>query len=237
MRLFALVDLSLLNTQKPIYNQFRLGIHKEETIQFIKIHMSIVSIQSLHFSTNLISFVILSGYSFWGKEKAFILILGFFDSLLTDLCIGFHSPHGWELMIGYIYKDFGLLIMSKFIWSSFYLSRKRLLAPSVSLMIYIKTWHPFQVHLQFLPSRIRKIHERQLALLLCANCHLASKPVAIEVHKRHPKVGGFGQGDAEIDFKIHYVSQGLFVLLRICGFGTKSFWFLKRNSLKAIIRK
>ena len=100
--------------------QFRLGIHKE-TIQFIKIHNEYNIHTILHFSTNLISFVILSGYSFWGKEKLFILnswvqeflynlsdtIKAFSILLLTDLCIGFHSPHGWELMIGYIYKDFG----------------------------------------------------------------------------------------------------------------------------------
>nr|YP_001123211.1 envelope membrane protein [Arabis hirsuta]YP_009477987.1 heme-binding protein [Arabis flagellosa]YP_010026485.1 heme-binding protein [Arabis paniculata]YP_010545716.1 envelope membrane protein [Arabis stelleri]A4QK30.1 RecName: Full=Potassium/proton antiporter CemA; AltName: Full=Chloroplast envelope membrane protein A; Short=CemA [Arabis hirsuta]ARI46746.1 envelope membrane protein [Arabis stelleri subsp. japonica]UYG48519.1 envelope membrane protein [Arabis takesimana]BBC42850.1 heme-bi len=100
--------------------QFRLGIHKE-TIQFIKIHNEYHIHTILHFSTNLISFVILSGYSFWGKEKLFILnswvqeflynlsdtIKAFSILLLTDLCIGFHSPHGWELMIGYIYKDFG----------------------------------------------------------------------------------------------------------------------------------
>ncbi|CAH2052136.1 unnamed protein product, partial [Thlaspi arvense] len=52
--------------------QFRLGIHKE-TIQFIKIHNEYRIHTILHFSTNLISFVILSGYSFWGKEKLFIL--------------------------------------------------------------------------------------------------------------------------------------------------------------------
>lgn len=100
--------------------KFRLGIHKE-TIQFIKIHNEDRIHTILHFSTNLISFVILSGYSFWGKEKLFILnswvqeflynlsdtIKAFSILLLTDLCIGFHSPHGWELMIGYIYKDFG----------------------------------------------------------------------------------------------------------------------------------
>nr|YP_010041981.1 CemA [Cleome pallida]QPB46029.1 CemA [Cleome pallida] len=100
--------------------KFRLGIHKE-TIQFIKIHNEYRIHTILHFSTNLISFVILSGYSFLGKEKLFLLnswvqeflynlsdtIKAFSILLLTDLCIGFHSPHGWELMIGYIYKDFG----------------------------------------------------------------------------------------------------------------------------------
>nr|AMC30844.1 envelope membrane protein [Cleomella serrulata] len=100
--------------------KFHLGIHKE-TIQFIKIHNEYCIHTILHFSTNLISFVILSGYCFLGKEKLLILnswvqellynlsdtIKAFSILLLTDLCIGFHSPHGWELMIGYIYKDFG----------------------------------------------------------------------------------------------------------------------------------
>ncbi|CAF2380031.1 unnamed protein product [Brassica napus] len=48
--------------------QFRLGIHKE-TIQFIKIHNEYRIHTILHFSTNLISFVILSGYSFWGGNR------------------------------------------------------------------------------------------------------------------------------------------------------------------------
>nr|YP_010180376.1 CemA [Cadaba farinosa]QVD39795.1 CemA [Cadaba farinosa] len=105
---------------EPDLQKFRLGIHKE-TIQFIKIHNEYRIHTILHFSTNLISFLILSCYSFWGKEKLFILnswvqeflynlsdtIKAFSILLLTDLCIGFHSPHGWELMIGYIYKDFG----------------------------------------------------------------------------------------------------------------------------------
>ena len=29
--------------------------------------------------------------------------------LLTDLCIGFYSPHGWELMISFVYKNFGIV--------------------------------------------------------------------------------------------------------------------------------
>ncbi|KAL2904188.1 Chloroplast envelope membrane protein [Bienertia sinuspersici] len=40
-------------------------------------------------------------YNLSDTIKAFSILL------LTDLCIGFHSPHGWELMIGFIYKDFG----------------------------------------------------------------------------------------------------------------------------------
>nr|YP_009443958.1 chloroplast envelope membrane protein [Forsythia suspensa]YP_009462003.1 chloroplast envelope membrane protein [Forsythia x intermedia]YP_009733441.1 chloroplast envelope membrane protein [Forsythia mira]YP_009945285.1 chloroplast envelope membrane protein [Forsythia saxatilis]ABG74743.1 potential heme-binding protein [Forsythia europaea]AVP25912.1 chloroplast envelope membrane protein [Forsythia koreana]AVP26351.1 chloroplast envelope membrane protein [Forsythia viridissima]ATU07178.1 ch len=97
-----------------------IGIHKE-TIQLIKIHNEDRIHTILHFSTNIICFVILSGYSIFGNEELVILnswaqeflynlsdtVKAFSILLLTDLCIGFHSPHGWELMIGSVYKDFG----------------------------------------------------------------------------------------------------------------------------------
>nr|YP_010273618.1 chloroplast envelope membrane protein [Dichondra micrantha]UKO32026.1 chloroplast envelope membrane protein [Dichondra micrantha]BDR61578.1 putative heme-binding protein [Dichondra micrantha] len=100
--------------------EFRIGIHKE-TIQLIKIQNEAHIHTIFHFSTNLICFVILSGYSIWGNENLVILnswsreflynlsdtVKVFSILLLTDLCIGFHSPHGWELMIGFIYQDFG----------------------------------------------------------------------------------------------------------------------------------
>nr|YP_009973010.1 chloroplast envelope protein [Acer stachyophyllum]QNH84639.1 chloroplast envelope protein [Acer stachyophyllum]QRF98395.1 chloroplast envelope protein [Acer stachyophyllum subsp. stachyophyllum] len=100
--------------------KFRMGLHKE-TIQLIKIHDEDHIHTILHFSTNLICFVILSAYSILGNEELVFLnswvqeflynlsdtIKAFSILLVTDLCIGFHSPHGWELMIGYVYKDFG----------------------------------------------------------------------------------------------------------------------------------
>nr|YP_010872497.1 envelope membrane carbon uptake protein [Lindenbergia indica]URQ18987.1 envelope membrane carbon uptake protein [Lindenbergia indica] len=99
-----------------------IGIHKE-TIQLIKIHNEDRIHTILHFSTNLICFVILSGYSILGNKELVILnswaqellynlsdtVKAFLILLLTDLCIGFHSPHGWELMIGSVYKDFGFV--------------------------------------------------------------------------------------------------------------------------------
>nr|YP_010714004.1 chloroplast envelope membrane protein [Astragalus melilotoides]YP_010964088.1 chloroplast envelope membrane protein [Astragalus muliensis]UTV01664.1 chloroplast envelope membrane protein [Astragalus melilotoides]WDD39566.1 chloroplast envelope membrane protein [Astragalus melilotoides]WEG24646.1 chloroplast envelope membrane protein [Astragalus melilotoides]WFG52067.1 envelope membrane protein [Astragalus melilotoides]WNM88666.1 chloroplast envelope membrane protein [Astragalus muliensis] len=98
----------------------RIGIYKE-TIQLIKTHNQDCIHMILHFSTNLIYFLILSGYSILGNQQLIILnswvqefiynlsdtIKAFSILLLTDLCIGFHSTHGWELMIGSIYKDFG----------------------------------------------------------------------------------------------------------------------------------
>nr|DAC84474.1 TPA_asm: chloroplast envelope membrane protein [Nicotiana knightiana]DAC84560.1 TPA_asm: chloroplast envelope membrane protein [Nicotiana rustica]DAC84821.1 TPA_asm: chloroplast envelope membrane protein [Nicotiana paniculata] len=102
--------------------EFGIGMHKE-TIQLIKIQNENRIHTILHFSTNIICFIILSGYSILGNEKLVILnswaqeflynlsdtVKAFSILLLTDLCIGFHSPHGWELMIGSIYKDFGFV--------------------------------------------------------------------------------------------------------------------------------
>nr|YP_009240611.1 chloroplast envelope membrane protein [Trompettia cardenasiana]YP_010900867.1 envelope membrane protein [Brugmansia arborea]AMP19588.1 chloroplast envelope membrane protein [Trompettia cardenasiana]WIL06046.1 envelope membrane protein [Brugmansia arborea] len=102
--------------------EFGIGIHKE-TIQLIKIQNENRIHTILHFSTNIICFIILSGYSILGNEKLVILnswaqeflynlsdtVKAFSILLLTDLCIGFHSPHGWELLIGSIYKDFGFV--------------------------------------------------------------------------------------------------------------------------------
>ncbi|CAN4125444.1 unnamed protein product [Withania somnifera] len=102
--------------------EFGIGIHKE-TIQLIKIQNENRIHMILHFSTNIICFIILSGYSILGNEKLVILnswaqeflynlsdtVKAFSILLLTDLCIGFHSPHGWELIISSIYKDFGFV--------------------------------------------------------------------------------------------------------------------------------
>nr|YP_009478123.1 envelope membrane protein [Berchemia berchemiifolia]YP_009676095.1 chloroplast envelope membrane protein [Berchemiella wilsonii]ART88681.1 envelope membrane protein [Berchemiella wilsonii var. wilsonii]AVP32490.1 envelope membrane protein [Berchemia berchemiifolia]QDE13015.1 chloroplast envelope membrane protein [Berchemiella wilsonii] len=124
-KFIELEELSLLDEIIKEYPETHLqnlhrGIYKE-TIQLIKMHNEDCIHTILHFSTNIISFVILSGCSILGNEELVILnswvqeflynlsdtIKAFSILLLTDLCIGFHSPHGWELMIGYVYKDFG----------------------------------------------------------------------------------------------------------------------------------
>nr|AKZ21804.1 envelope membrane protein [Impatiens capensis] len=104
------------------FQKFHIGIHKE-TIQLMKIYNEDHMHTILHFSTNIICFVFLSGYSILGNQELAILnswaqefiynlsdtIKAFSILLFTDLCIGFHSPHGWELMIGSVYKDFGFV--------------------------------------------------------------------------------------------------------------------------------
>ncbi|KAL4180061.1 hypothetical protein AMTRI_Chr13g90280 [Amborella trichopoda] len=84
-----------------------IGIHKE-TIELVKMYnQDYIHIIS-HFSTNIMSFAILSAYSIMGNEELVTLnswvheffynlsdtIKAFSILLLTDSCIGFHSPHG-----------------------------------------------------------------------------------------------------------------------------------------------
>nr|URS72688.1 chloroplast envelope membrane protein [Salsola affinis] len=126
-KFIELKELHLLDELIKEYPEIHLpklciGIHNE-TIQLMKMHNEDCIHMVLHFSTNLICFLILSGYSILGNKELILLnswvqeflynlsdtIKAFSILLLTDLCIGFHSPHGWELMIGSIYKDFGFV--------------------------------------------------------------------------------------------------------------------------------
>nr|YP_010017362.1 envelope membrane protein [Primula faberi]YP_010017789.1 envelope membrane protein [Primula virginis]QOJ46977.1 envelope membrane protein [Primula faberi]QOJ47404.1 envelope membrane protein [Primula virginis] len=118
----VLLDQMIKEYSETHLQKLRIGMHTE-TIQLIKIYNEDYIHTILHFSTNIISFIILSGYSILGNEELVILnswaqeflynlsdtIKAFSILLLTDLCIGFHSPHGWELMIGSVYKDFGFV--------------------------------------------------------------------------------------------------------------------------------
>ena len=124
-KFIELEELSLFDEILKEYPERRLqklhiGVYNE-TIQLIKMHNEGRIHTILHFSTNIISFVILSVYSILSNEELIFLnsclqeflynlsdtIKAFSILLLTDLCIGFHSPHGWELMIGSVYNDFG----------------------------------------------------------------------------------------------------------------------------------
>ena len=115
-----LLDEMLKEYPETHLQNLRIGIYKE-TIQLIKTHNQDRIHTILHLSTNLISFLILSGYSILGNQQLIILnswvqeflynlsdtIKAFSILFLTDLCFGFHSTHGWELMIGSVYNDFG----------------------------------------------------------------------------------------------------------------------------------
>lgn len=124
-KFIELEELVLLDEMIKEYSETHLqnigiGIHKE-TIQLIKIYNEDRIHTILHFSTNLICFIILSGYSILRNEELVILnswaheflynlsdtIKAFSILFLIDLCTGYHSTHGWELMIDSVYNDFG----------------------------------------------------------------------------------------------------------------------------------
>uniref|UniRef100_UPI00315D9C26 chloroplast envelope membrane protein n=1 Tax=Pyrola atropurpurea TaxID=642525 RepID=UPI00315D9C26 len=99
-----------------------IEIHKE-TIQLIKIYNEDRILTILHYSTNLICFILLSGYSILRNEELVILnswaqeflynlsdtIKAFSILFLIELCTGYHSTHGWELIIGSVYNHFGFV--------------------------------------------------------------------------------------------------------------------------------
>lgn len=108
-------------TETPLQN-LRIGI-QNETIQLIKMHNEDRIHTILYLSTNLISFLILSGYSILGNKELGILnswtqefLYNLSDTtkalsilFLVDFCLGFHSTRGWELLISSVYKDFGFV--------------------------------------------------------------------------------------------------------------------------------
>nr|AEJ10183.1 chloroplast envelope membrane protein [Thamnochortus insignis] len=117
----SLLDEMITESPETHTQKLRIEIHRE-TIQLIKTqneyHLHII----LHFLTNLICFAILSGYFFLGNKELVIwnswvqeflynlsdTIKAFLILLVADFCIGFHSTRGWELIIAFVYKDFGL---------------------------------------------------------------------------------------------------------------------------------
>jgi hypothetical protein len=84
--------------------------YNEESIQTI-----------LHLFTNFIFISVIIFLLIWGKKRLAILnswvqevfyslsdtMKAFFILLFTDLCIGFHSPHGWEIFIGFLLEHLG----------------------------------------------------------------------------------------------------------------------------------
>ena len=102
--------------------EFGIGIHKV-TIQLITIQNENRMDTILHFSTNIIWFGILSGYSILGKEKLVILnswaqefLYNLSDTakalcllLVTEFFLGYHSPPGWEFAIRSIYNEVGVV--------------------------------------------------------------------------------------------------------------------------------
>lgn len=85
----------------------------EQTINLVKIYNEDCIGIILHLVTDIIRLITIIVLFFVGRKQLAILnswlqelfyslsdtMKAFFIILLTDLCIGFHSPHGWEIVI------------------------------------------------------------------------------------------------------------------------------------------
>nr|YP_010291027.1 envelope membrane protein [Juncus bufonius]ULQ66617.1 envelope membrane protein [Juncus bufonius] len=116
-----LLDGVIKEYPKTSIKKLPIGIQKE-TIQLVKTENKYNLDILFNFSTNIISFTILSSYlilsneelcilNSWSQEflynlsdtkKAFLILL------VHELGMGYHSTRGWELLIGLLYDDFGL---------------------------------------------------------------------------------------------------------------------------------
>nr|YP_009867687.1 envelope membrane protein [Hygroamblystegium varium var. humile]QKG04864.1 envelope membrane protein [Hygroamblystegium varium var. humile] len=115
------LDKIMVNSLKEIKSyDLNIEIH-QKTIQLVKIYNENSLNTLLQLLTDIIYFIILSAVFILGKKRLAILnswiqelfyslsdtMKAFFILLLTDLCIGFHSPHGWEIVIGSFLEHLG----------------------------------------------------------------------------------------------------------------------------------
>lgn len=115
------LDKIMVNSLKEIRAQdLNIEIH-QMTLQLVKAYNENSLNTLLHLLTDIICFITLSAISILGKQRLAILnswiqelfyslsdtMKAFFIILLTDLCIGFHSPHGWEIVIGSFLEHLG----------------------------------------------------------------------------------------------------------------------------------
>ncbi|KAH9547654.1 hypothetical protein CY35_11G046100 [Sphagnum magellanicum] len=86
---FVWLDKVMANSSEIQSQDLDIEIHAK-TIQLVETYNEHSIHSILHLLTDTIYFVT------FGNP--------FFILLLTDLCIGFHSPHGWEIVIDTIFK-------------------------------------------------------------------------------------------------------------------------------------
>nr|QWW92959.1 chloroplast envelope membrane protein [Delavayella serrata] len=117
------LDKIIANLSFPLQSQNLTGEIHQQTMELVENYNddSIGTIS--HLFTDIIYFITLTGSFILGKERLVILnswiqelfyslsdtMKAFFILLLTDLCIGFHSPHGWELVISSCLEHFGFV--------------------------------------------------------------------------------------------------------------------------------
>lgn len=117
------LDKIIVNSSLPSQSQNFTGEIHQQTMELVE-NYNDDSIKTIsHLSTDIIYFITLTGSFILGKERLVILnswvqelfyslsdtMKAFFILLLTDLCIGFHSPHGWELVISSCLEHFGFV--------------------------------------------------------------------------------------------------------------------------------
>nr|BDW46156.1 envelope membrane carbon uptake protein [Marchantia emarginata subsp. cuneiloba] len=120
--LFWLDKVMTYSSNKIQSQDLTKEIH-QQTIELVQIYNNDSIKIVLNLLTDLIWFISLSCLFILGKERLVILnswaqelfyslsdtMKAFFILLLTDLCIGFHSPHGWEIVISSCLEHFGFV--------------------------------------------------------------------------------------------------------------------------------
>nr|QFQ51615.1 chloroplast envelope membrane protein [Leucobryum juniperoideum] len=115
------LDKIMVNSLREIQAQdLNIEIH-QKTLQLVRVYNENSLNTLLHLLTDIICFITLSAIFIFGKQRLAILnswiqelfyslsdtMKAFFILSLTDLCIGFHSPHGWEIVIGSFLEHLG----------------------------------------------------------------------------------------------------------------------------------
>lgn len=114
------LDIILNNTTEIPLQDLSISIH-QKTLELVTLYNDRSINTLLNLFTDLIQFLLLILILIFGKKRLAILnswiqevfyslsdtMKAFFILLCTDLCIGFHSPHGWEIFIAYILDHLG----------------------------------------------------------------------------------------------------------------------------------
>ncbi|KAK7231358.1 hypothetical protein RIF29_48372 [Crotalaria pallida] len=154
-----LLDEMLKEYPETRLQNIRTTIYKE-TVQLIKTHNEDRIHTILHFSTNIICFVILSGYSILESW------IGNYAGDLPNFFVEIVRINDWTMQT-----------RNAFSWIKDEIIR----SISVLLMIYIITRAPISNAYPIFAQQGYENPREATGRIVCANCHLANKPVDIEV--------------------------------------------------------
>jgi hypothetical protein len=114
------LDIMIADIPKKNLKEISVQIH-QNTVELVEIYNQNSIDTILYLLLDLLSFSTIALLLTWGKKRWAILnswiqelfyslsdtMKAFFILLFTDLCIGFHSPHGWEILIGFLLEHVG----------------------------------------------------------------------------------------------------------------------------------